>query len=206
MLALLTGARRGELCGLSWDDYDAESGTLAIRHSLSETLNGIALKETKTGCTRTLPLSQMANDALRSQKALQARERLARAVSTTIWTAPSSPMTWGTASRQVWQLLPSRASRVRRVSQRRGFTTCVIRRRRRCSLRASTFVPRRQCWGTHRRRSRFRPTRTLCQKHNARRSIASANASNVSRAAAFENARQPFGNRAQQIRAKSLAK
>ena len=76
-LALSTGARRGELCGLSWDDYDAENATLTIRHSLSETSVGVALKATKTGCTRTLPLSRVANNALRSQKALQARERLA---------------------------------------------------------------------------------------------------------------------------------
>jgi integrase len=76
-LALSTGARRGELCGLSWDDYDVENVTLTIRHSLSQTRHGIALKATKTGRTRTLPLSRVANDALRSQRALQARERLA---------------------------------------------------------------------------------------------------------------------------------
>lgn len=76
-LALSTGARRGELCGLSWADYDAEGGALTIRCSLSQTRRGIALKATKTGRTRTLPLSRVANDALRSQRALQARERLA---------------------------------------------------------------------------------------------------------------------------------
>ena len=76
-LALSTGSRRGELCGLSWDDYDAEAGTLTIRHSLSQTRRGVALKATKTGRTRTLPLSRLANDALRSQRTFQARERLA---------------------------------------------------------------------------------------------------------------------------------
>ncbi|MGB8518684.1 MAG: site-specific integrase [Candidatus Tumulicola sp.] len=80
-LALSTGARRGELCGASWLDYDAESGTLTIRHSLSQTRRGITLKATKTGRTRTLPLSRIAKDALRSQGALQARERLANGVS-----------------------------------------------------------------------------------------------------------------------------
>ena len=76
-LALATGARRGELCGLSWTDNDAEGGALTIRCSLSQTRRGIALKATKTGHTRTLPLSRIANDALRSQRASQARERLA---------------------------------------------------------------------------------------------------------------------------------
>jgi integrase len=75
-LALTTGARRGELCALSWDDLDTERETLTIRRSLSQTREGIALKTTKTGRTRTLPLSRMALDALRSQRALQARERL----------------------------------------------------------------------------------------------------------------------------------
>lgn len=76
-LALSTGARRGELCGLSWSDYDAEGGTLTIRHSLAQTRRGIALKATKTGRARTAPLSRMANDALRAQRASQARDRLA---------------------------------------------------------------------------------------------------------------------------------
>lgn len=81
-LALSTGARRGELCALSWSDYDAESRTLTIRHSLSQTRDGITLKATKTGRTRTVPLSRVANDALQSQRALQARERLANAIFT----------------------------------------------------------------------------------------------------------------------------
>lgn len=77
IVALATGARRGELCGLSWDDFDDDAGTLTIRHSLSQTRSGITLKTTKTGRTRTLPLSRVANDALRSQNALQAGDRLA---------------------------------------------------------------------------------------------------------------------------------
>jgi integrase len=77
MLALSTGARRGELCALSWDDFDAESNSVTIRHSLSQTQCGVVLKGTKTGRSRTVPLSRVANDALRSQRALQAAERLA---------------------------------------------------------------------------------------------------------------------------------
>jgi len=76
-LALCTGARRGELCGLSWDDFDAEARALVIRRSLSQTRDGIALKSTKNGRVRTVPLSRMAIEALRSQRALQACQRLA---------------------------------------------------------------------------------------------------------------------------------
>jgi integrase len=80
ILALSTGARRGELCALSWNDFDAEANALTIRHSLSQTRRGIILKETKTGRSRSVPLSRIANDALRSQRALQAKERLANGV------------------------------------------------------------------------------------------------------------------------------
>ncbi len=77
LLALSTGCRRGELCGLSWSDYDAENLTLTIRHSLSQTKAGVALKAPKTNQVRTLPLSRMALDALKTQRVLQAKERLA---------------------------------------------------------------------------------------------------------------------------------
>lgn len=76
-LALTTGCRRGELCGLSWGDYDAANATLTIRHSLSQTRAGIVLKAPKTNTVRTLPLSRMAVDALKAQRVLQAKERLA---------------------------------------------------------------------------------------------------------------------------------
>jgi integrase len=38
-VALLTGARRGELCGLRWDGADLDAGVLVIEHTLLE-LNG----------------------------------------------------------------------------------------------------------------------------------------------------------------------
>lgn len=80
-LALSTGCRRGELCGLSWSDYDAEKATLTIRHSLSQTKAGVVLKAPKTNQVRTLPLSRMAIDALKAQRVLQAKERLAAGIS-----------------------------------------------------------------------------------------------------------------------------
>lgn len=33
-LALLTGARRGEICGLRWSDIDFEKGTLSIKRTV----------------------------------------------------------------------------------------------------------------------------------------------------------------------------
>jgi integrase len=75
-LALTLGARRGELCGLSWSDVDIEAGTVTIRRSLSQTKGRVVLKGTKSGKSRTLPLSRHAIDALRHQRAVQAADRL----------------------------------------------------------------------------------------------------------------------------------
>lgn len=75
-LALTTGARRGELCGLSWGDVDLESGVVTIRRSLSQTKARVVLKGTKSGKSRALPLSRHAVEALRRQRATQAADRL----------------------------------------------------------------------------------------------------------------------------------
>jgi integrase len=75
--AFATGMRRGEICALQWSDVDLERGIASVMRSLSETRDGAVLKGTKTGRGRTVPLSRMAIDALRRQKALQAADRLA---------------------------------------------------------------------------------------------------------------------------------
>jgi integrase len=74
-LALATGARRGELCALSWSDIDFKNQTLTIAKSLSQTKNRLELKGTKTGSIRRLGLSRLALVALRRQREMQAREK-----------------------------------------------------------------------------------------------------------------------------------
>jgi integrase len=75
VLALATGARRGELCGLSWTDVDLDGAGLRIRHSLSQTKGCVELKDTKTHRGRNVGLSAWALHALRRQRAIQAEER-----------------------------------------------------------------------------------------------------------------------------------
>ena len=49
ILAALTGARLGELCGLRWDDWDEKASTLCIGRSVYNSADGsIAVKHTKT--------------------------------------------------------------------------------------------------------------------------------------------------------------
>ena len=49
LTVLMTGMRRGELCGLNWDDIDLEAAKISIKRSYSESpRHGIRLKEPKT--------------------------------------------------------------------------------------------------------------------------------------------------------------
>lgn len=51
-LAALLGARRGEICALSWEDIDFDARTISIRHSLSRVDGQLRLGPTKTKKTR----------------------------------------------------------------------------------------------------------------------------------------------------------
>lgn len=75
--AFATGMRRGEMCALSWSDVDLDRGTVLVARSLTETRDGAVMKSTKTDRARTVPLSRVAIEALRRQRATQAADRLA---------------------------------------------------------------------------------------------------------------------------------
>lgn len=56
-MTLVTGARRGEVIALRWEDVDLTSGVLTIRHSASERDGaGVRIKDTKTHQTRRISL------------------------------------------------------------------------------------------------------------------------------------------------------
>jgi len=55
-LAVVTGARRGELCALRWTDIDLEAGVLHIRRSLYRVAGQTGEKGTKGGRERTVAL------------------------------------------------------------------------------------------------------------------------------------------------------
>jgi integrase len=70
LLAALTGARRGELCALRWDDLDWEAGTLSIARSLYDTPGaGWGEKDTKSHRARRVALDELGLDALESHRA-----------------------------------------------------------------------------------------------------------------------------------------
>ena len=67
---LMTGLRRGELCGLKWTDVNFEQGVLRVRRSVSKKRGGGVVEgETKTGAgMRTIQLPPSVLDLLQRRK------------------------------------------------------------------------------------------------------------------------------------------
>ena len=67
---LTTGLRRGEICGLRWEDFDADTGKLKIRRAIHKKKGGgLIVGETKTETgTRTIVLPPSTAELLRKRK------------------------------------------------------------------------------------------------------------------------------------------
>lgn len=70
LTTLMTGMRRGEVCGLNWEDVDLEKGRISIKRSYSESpRHGVVLKEPKTKKSkRTLSIPDILVKALSEYK------------------------------------------------------------------------------------------------------------------------------------------
>jgi integrase len=78
VLALATGARRGEILALRWRHIDLDRGVVTIAQSLEETRGGVLrFKAPKTDRARSVPLPAFAVVELRRHKIEQAEELLA---------------------------------------------------------------------------------------------------------------------------------
>lgn len=77
LLLATTGARRGEVLGLRWDDVDLGQGRLSIHRSLTVVRHDPVFQPTKTTASkRSVALDDGTVAALRAWKAQQAQERL----------------------------------------------------------------------------------------------------------------------------------
>lgn len=80
-LALDSGMRKGELCGLRWDEVDADTGKVRVVHQLlSPTLtdDGQAVfGPTKTGKVRTITVSPQTATLLREWRRVQREQKMA---------------------------------------------------------------------------------------------------------------------------------
>ncbi len=68
-LTMVTGARRGELCALRWDDVDLVSGTLRIQRSIAELKTETWEKDTKTHQHRRIALDPESATLLTAHRA-----------------------------------------------------------------------------------------------------------------------------------------
>jgi integrase len=68
-LAMMTGARRGELCALTWDRLDPKTGILQIRTSIAQDNGRTWEKDTKTHQQRRITLDQATVELLRLYRA-----------------------------------------------------------------------------------------------------------------------------------------
>jgi integrase len=77
LLAVATGARRGEILALRWRDADLDAGTISVCRSLQQTKAGLSFKEPKTARSRrVVVLPAFAVDILRRHRVEQAEQRL----------------------------------------------------------------------------------------------------------------------------------
>ena len=66
---LTTGLRRGEICGLRWDDFDEKRGILHVRRTLHTERGRLVTGETKTGSgTRDILLADSTAELLRKRR------------------------------------------------------------------------------------------------------------------------------------------
>ena len=78
VLALLYGLRRGEIAALRWSDIDTERGTITVQSSLARVGGKLVLGPTKTHAgRRSLPIVDLAREALDGQRARQEQQRSA---------------------------------------------------------------------------------------------------------------------------------
>ena len=75
-LATTTGARRGELCALRWNNVDLIKGTIFIERAIIEAAGGVYEKDTKTHASRRVKLDPDTVEVLEAQYEI-AKERAA---------------------------------------------------------------------------------------------------------------------------------
>lgn len=78
VLSVYTGARIGEILGLSWDDIDLKNNVIHIRHSLkyNRIIGKHEVGTTKTGASREVPILPKVVNAIKQHKSKQSVEKI----------------------------------------------------------------------------------------------------------------------------------
>jgi len=70
-LAAVTGARRGELCGLRWSAFDPVAGEVVLRRVIVQGEDGVEVRKAKTNRDRRLAIDAATVAALGRREALE---------------------------------------------------------------------------------------------------------------------------------------
>lgn len=76
LVALATGARRGEILALRWRNVDLDAGIVRIERSMEQTKDGLRLKTPKSGKSRAVVIPDYAIEELRRLRREQSEELL----------------------------------------------------------------------------------------------------------------------------------
>lgn len=77
-LAIATGARRGELCGLQWADVDLDAGAVTIRRSIGDVAGEpVVIEDRRKSLTRTVAIDPVTVEMLKMRRARHAELALA---------------------------------------------------------------------------------------------------------------------------------
>ncbi len=77
MIAIYTGARRGEILALNWNNVDLEKGIIKIVDNLCATTNGLIIKQPKTNSgIRTIAISKSLVKILKNHKINQMKNKI----------------------------------------------------------------------------------------------------------------------------------
>jgi integrase len=68
LFAMLTGCRRGEICGLEWSEIDWATQRLIVRRSVWQVRRSLGVKDTKTHQVRRIALDENATALLRARR------------------------------------------------------------------------------------------------------------------------------------------
>ena len=91
-LAATIGARRGELCALTWDNVDLKAGTVLIAASVAVQLDrSVDLAGTKTGSKHTVAIGPATVQMMKTHRARQLERCMALGVKPGRWVFPTDP-------------------------------------------------------------------------------------------------------------------
>ncbi len=78
LLAIKTGMRQGEICGLRWQNIDLRNATISVTHALQRQGQGLVLKEPKTKKSRrSIPIPNDIVEELKQKQRMYKQNKLA---------------------------------------------------------------------------------------------------------------------------------